>query len=195
MWGPQGIARGIGRRLRPHRAGREGQGSARCPDQPDQNVLHWAPSFIDESHFALPARPGSLRGINRPRRMLAHDHRDDDAGEECQHGDRDDRPGEAEAVGDEAGGERTDRVAEIAPEPIDAERAGTPGRMRGVGDGGDQARVDHRRAQAEQQAADEPPFELACRRGDEQAGGLHPHAGHDQALAPPAVAQGAGGDL
>src|SRR3989337_3690621 len=67
--------------------------------------------------------------------------------------------------------------------------------MRGIGDGCYQAGLDHRRAEAEQKAADDPPLELARRRGEKQTGGLNPHAGDDQALAPPAIAQGTRGDL
>ena len=83
-----------------------------------------------------------------------------------------------------------DRVAEVAPEPIDAKRAGAPSWMRGIGDGCDQARVDHRRAEAEQKAADDSPLELVRRRGEKQTDRLNLRAGDDQALAPPAVAQG-----
>ncbi len=61
--------------------------------------------------------------------------------------------------------------------------------MRGVGDRGDERRIDHCRADAEQHAGDEPPAETARRRRQEQACRLRPHARDDQALAAPAVAQ------
>ncbi len=67
--------------------------------------------------------------------------------------------------------------------------------MRGVGNGRDQARIDHRRSKAEKKTADKPPFEPARGRGEKQAAGLDPHSGDDQTLATPAIAQGAADDL
>src|SRR6266545_1680214 len=125
-------------------------------------------------------RPSSqlTLGWNRSARTLGgllHQDSYNRAGEKRQCRDRCDRPGEAEAIGDETCGECADRVAEIAPEPIDAERAGAPGWMRGVGNRRDQAWIDHRRSKAEKKTADEPPLEPTCSRGEKQAAGLDPH--------------------
>jgi hypothetical protein len=62
--------------------------------------------------------------------------------------------------------------------------------MRGIGHCRDQAWVDHRGADPEQQAANEPIAE--CRRGggQKQARRLYPHSADDQAFAAPTVAQG-----
>src|SRR5260370_9817559 len=67
--------------------------------------------------------------------------------------------------------------------------------MRCVGDGGDQARVNHGRTQTEKKGAHEPPVEMTWWPGQEQTRGLHPNAGDDQALAAPAIGEGARGDL
>lgn len=75
-----------------------------------------------------------------------------------------------EDIGDDARRERADGITEVAPEALDAERTGAPGRMRGVGNGGDQARIHHRCSQPEQKAADEPPLEPVRRGGQQQAG-------------------------
>src|SRR3990167_6512025 len=88
--------------------------------------------------------------------------------------DRQDRCTEAEVVCDEAGRQRADGVAQVTPEPIDAQRASTPGRVRGVGHGCNQARVHHRRAQAEQNTRHQPPLEAAGQSRQKQAGGLNP---------------------
>ena len=68
---------------------------------------------------------------------------------------------EAERVGGHAGEQRADGVAEVAPEPVDADRRRAPRRVRDVADGGEQRRVDHRRAEAEQRRADGEAGEAA----------------------------------
>ena len=88
---------------------------------------------------------------------------------EGESADSGDRPGSAEQVGHDSGRERADRVAQVAPEAVDAERARPPGRMGGVGDGGDERRIDHGGAEPEQHAGDEPPAEAARGRRQEQA--------------------------
>ena len=64
-----------------------------------------------------------------------------------------------EGVGDDAGEQRADRVAEIAPESIDADRGRAPRRVRDVADGGEQGRVHHRRADSEERCADRKAHE------------------------------------
>ena len=75
-------------------------------------------------------------------------------GERSDGGDRRRRP---ESIGQDAGGKRAESVAEIAPEAIDAERTRAPGGVGSVRNRGDQRRIDHRGAEAEQHAGDEPP--------------------------------------
>ena len=114
---------------------------------------------------------------------------------ERHNGNRYDRPAQPEEIRNESGTDGADGVAQISPEPVHAERAGAPARVCDIRNHGEQARIDHRRTNAEQQAADEPPAELTARRGQKQADRLHPHAGDDQALATPAVAQRTGDRL
>src|SRR5262249_41947888 len=72
---------------------------------------------------------------------------------------------------------------------------GTPSRISGIGYRGEQAGIDHCSADPEQHAAEQPPSETVEDGDDEQASGLDPHTGGDQALAPPSVAQRPGDDL
>ena len=75
-------------------------------------------------------------------------------------------PAVAESVGDEAGDEAADDVAHVAPEAIDADRRRACNRGDGVGDGGDQRRVDERGPDAQRRPrprrpAATPPSEAA----------------------------------
>ena len=81
-------------------------------------------------------------------------------------------------VGADAGDQGAEHEAEVAPEAVDADDAGPVARLAGVGDGRDQGRVDHRRADAEQHCGGERGREGAV-AGDEQAerGRLDEHAG------------------
>lgn len=67
--------------------------------------------------------------------------------------------------------------------------------MRGVGNGGDQAGIDHGRAQPQQDAGQKPPLEAPRHRRQQQPAGLDPHARDDQPLATSAVVQKPGEDL
>ena len=55
--------------------------------------------------------------------------------------------------------ERADGEAGVAPQPVDADRAGPPERVGDVADRGEQRRVDHRGAGAEQHGAERPGAE------------------------------------
>ena len=61
--------------------------------------------------------------------------------------------------------------------------------------GGDESGIDHRRSYPEEHTSQQPPPEAPPCQGNEYPGSLDPHAAHDQSLAPPAVAQGAGNYL
>src|ERR671922_93071 len=50
----------------------------------------------------------------------------------------------------EAGDQRPEHEAEVAPEAVDADEPCTVARVAGVRDGGDQGRIHHRRAESEQ---------------------------------------------
>ena len=99
------------------------------------------------------------------------------------------------SVGDDAGEQRTDGEAAVAPEPVDADRAGAPGRVRHVADRGEQGGVDHRGAGAEQDRGDCPDGERVGERDQREGEGLEPHARDDQPLPAPPVGQGAGEQL
>src|SRR5262249_1691169 len=75
------------------------------------------------------------------------------------------------------------------------ERACSPSRLRSIGNRGYQARIYHRGADAEQQAADQPVLEVMCQCGEQKPCGLNPHPGDNQALSSPPVAQWTGRDL
>ena len=81
----------------------------------------------------------------------------------------------AEQVGDDPGQQAPDGEAAVAPEPVDADRAGPPGRVGDVADRGEQRRVDHRGAGAEQDRRDRPERERSASRDQRQRGGLDQH--------------------
>lgn len=72
---------------------------------------------------------------------LAHAQRDYYARSEGQRGDGERRRREPKGIRDHTGEQRTDGVAHVAPQPIDAHARGAPARMRDVADGGKQRRV------------------------------------------------------
>src|SRR5713226_8943457 len=67
--------------------------------------------------------------------------------------------------------------------------------MGGIGNGGDQGRIDHGGACPEQDTRNEPPGKAlrGCRQKETTC--LNPHASHDQAFAAPAVAERSGNGL
>src|SRR5688500_12943506 len=127
--------------------------------------------------------------------LLLHQHAGKRSGEKCHDGNRCDRPAQPEEICDESGTEGADGVAQVAPEPVHTERTCTPARMCNVRYDGKQARVDHGSTHAEQQTAAEPAAEPTAGGGQCQTNRLDPHAGYDEALATPPVAQGAGDRL
>src|SRR5499427_10453369 len=91
----------------------------------------------------------TLRKLRTCKRRLAHDDGYDDPRSERQPGNCSDGPRESEQIGNDSGGERANGVAKVAPEAIDAEGASPPGGMRRIRDGGNQARIHHRRPNPE----------------------------------------------
>ena len=89
--------------------------------------------------------------------------------------------------------ECADRVAEVAPEAVDAERA--PARGCEASETAAIRPIAHRRSDSQKEASDKPPLELMRRSGQKQPGSLNPHPGGDQALATPPIAQRPGHDL
>jgi len=85
------------------------------------------------SPAGLPRVPADAR---KPVAVLAHEEGDKSFRQEADRGNGEDGGGEAEPVGDPPGEQGADGMAEVAPEPIDAERSRPPCRMRGVGNGG-----------------------------------------------------------
>ena len=88
---------------------------------------------------------------------------DDESAGGGEGGDGADRGVGRDEVGDDAGGERADGEADVAPEAVDADDAGAIAWLGRVRDGGDQRRVDHRGADAEQDRGGERGGE-GCRR-------------------------------
>lgn len=97
-----------------------------------------------------PTLVGADRAVERPSR-LAHAHSDHDARSEGERGDQPHRGGKTERIGSDGREKCADGVAEITPEPVHAHRRGAPRGVCDVADGREQSRVDHRRADAEQE--------------------------------------------
>ena len=91
------------------------------------------------------------------------------------------------SVGSHAREQCTDRVPEVAPEPVYADGRCAPGRVRDIADRGEQRRVDHRRPDSEQHGADGEAGEGSGHDHRCDAHRLYPHAGGDQPLASDAV--------
>ena len=126
---------------------------------------------------------------------LAHPDGDHEAGTRRDRGDHPDGPGQADRVGGEASQERTDGVAEVTPEAIDADRRGAPARVGDVADGGEEGRVDHGGADTEQRLGDGKAGERMRHRHAGDRGRLEPHAAGDEPLAADAIGPGAGDQL
>ena len=90
---------------------------------------------------------------------------------------------DAQHVGGHAGEQGADRVAEVAPEPVDADGRGPPDRVCDVSNGRQQRRIDHRRACAEERGADREAGEMRRRYDERDAGRLDPHPAGDEPLA------------
>src|SRR5215210_8774296 len=104
---------------------------------------------------------------------LPHVERNDRPGEERQRPHGAYGPRDPQGICDDPGRKGAHGVAEIPPETVDAQGARPPRGVRRVRDGGDQRRVDHRRAKPEQDAPEKPPTEVPRREGGEDPGGLH----------------------
>ena len=99
-------------------------------------------------------------------------------------------------VGEDAGEEGADGEAAVAPEPVDADRAGPPGGVGDVADRGEQGRVDHRGAGAEQRPRRAPTARSRWSAAIQRDGdGLGEHAAGDEPLAADPVGQRAGDEL
>src|SRR4051812_9118715 len=97
-------------------------------------------SFVASWVLTADDRRGALR---RPvwRRGLVHPDRNDEPRNRGERGDRPDRCFDADEVSDDPGEQRTDGVAHVAPQPVDADGSGAPARVRDVADCGEQGRV------------------------------------------------------
>src|SRR5438874_519343 len=122
--------------------------------------------------------------------------RDGESARSGEGGDRGDRRPAARCVGAEAGGKGADDEAGVAPEAVDADRLGPLAWFDGVRDGGDQRRVDERRAETQEDGGDERGAEAATARDEEsERTGLDEHAEHDQWLSAGVVGEPAGSEL
>src|SRR5215472_11466055 len=133
------------------------------------------------------------RGRSSP--LLFHQSGDDDTREEGQQPNGRDGPSKADDCSEQTSGERTDCVAQVAPEPVDTKGAGTPSRIGSIGHRCEQARIHHRGADPEQDAAEKPPSEAVKHGDEEEPDRLNPHSGGDETFTPPPVAERAGYDL
>ena len=77
----------------------------------------------------------------------------------------------------------------VSPQPIDADRAGSPEWVGDVPDCGQQGGIDHGGAGAQQPRRSKPPQEGVARRDHRQPAGLGEHPRSDQMLATPPVGQ------
>src|SRR6266566_4471628 len=113
-----------------------------------------------------------------------------------EHGDDQDRSLRRGEVGADPGDQGAEDETEVAPEAVHANDARPVARLARVGDGGDQSRVDHRRAGAKQQRRGERGREGTV-AGDEQPerASLHQHPGRDQRLSARVVGEPAGQEL
>ena len=124
-------------------------------------------------------------------------HRDggDDAGKESQSTDYSDSPLQAENVCNHAGEKRANGIAEVAPETINRERTRSPFRRGDIAYHGDQRRIDHRRAHAQERGATHPPYEGVSRNGKPNSAGLECHAPDDKRFTTQLVGQRASNQL
>src|SRR5919205_1032355 len=128
-------------------------------------------SLVSMIHSLPSALGGTFAAYPSPLR-LAEDDRDDGPRRERERPHGAYGPGDAQSIGYDPGREGAHGVAKVPPEAIDAQRARPPGGVGVVRDGGDEGRVDHRRPQPQEQAAEQPPPEATARHGDEDPGGL-----------------------
>jgi hypothetical protein len=87
-------------------------------------------------------------------------------------------------VGEDAGEERADGEAAVAPEPVDADGAGAPAGVGDVADGGEQGGVDHGGADAEHDGAEAQAQKPVTAGDPGEGGGLGEHAAGDEGLRP-----------
>ena len=126
---------------------------------------------------------------------FVHADDDDDAGGGGERGDGVDGGFDRDQVGDDAGEEGADGEAGVAPQPVDADRAGPPQRVGDVADRGEQGRVDHGGAGAEQGGAERPRPEPGGGGDQRDRRRLDEHAAGDQRFAADPVRQAAGDEL
>src|SRR6266568_3912203 len=102
---------------------------------------------------------------------------------------------DALGVGEDPGEQRADGEAAVAPQPVDADGAGAPGGVGDVADGGEQGRVDHRRAGTQQHRGGRPGGERAGGGDPPEGDRLQQHPDDDERLAAVPVGQWSGGEL
>jgi hypothetical protein len=102
---------------------------------------------------------------------------------------------QAKSVGGEAREHRPDRVAEVAPQAIHADRRGAPARVGDVADRREQGRVHHRGAERRAARSRGRSRRSLWQRRSGDADRLDPHAAGDQPLAADAVGPRAGDEL
>jgi Cd2+/Zn2+-exporting ATPase len=91
----------------------------------------------------------TLRDAGWRDRPFAQSNGDDQTRRHGKQGDRLDGPGEAERISDHPGHDRSGRIAEIPPEPIDPDRRGTLSWRNEVADAGEESRVNESRTESQ----------------------------------------------
>src|SRR5256885_10613810 len=119
--------------------------------------LFRSPTSISTSTAIGPPRFGLLGnwGGSERRPCLPGGGGNEKAARAREQGDDHDRGARRGGVGADASDKCAEDEAEVAPEAVDADDARTVARLAGVGDGRDQGRVDHCRADAEQRRCGE----------------------------------------
>src|SRR5215210_2511268 len=123
------------------------------------------------------------------RQRLSHPRCNHEARNSGQDADDYDRRRKPKQVGDDTGEHGDHRVARVAPEAVDANRAGPPGRMRYIADRRQECRIDESGTKAHEDRADKPPAERTGGGDEQYPQSLKPHARGDYPLTPQLVAR------
>src|SRR5215210_8572789 len=110
------------------------------------------------------------------RQRLSHPRCNHEARNSGQDADDYDRRRIPQQVSNDTGKHGDYRVARVAPEAVDANRAGPPGRMGYIADRGQERRVDEGGAKAHENRAENPPAERTGSGGEQNPQSLNPHA-------------------
>ena len=134
---------------------------------------------------------------DQPSRRRAPGRRgDDEPARRREPGDDRDRRPRSRRVRDDPGEYGAEGEAGVAPEAVDADGRGAIARLNGVGDGGNEGRIDERGPDAEEgRRGHGRPERAAAEASRREPSGLDEHAEHDQRLSPGVIGEPPGGEL